>query len=217
MNLEDFADSDSSDSDFRPDKVEEIDSDSLNEKDDLKDQGEKKIKRKKRGKFQAKENSSNSEVSNTSSFQVDPDEVKKKEEELWAAFLGSGSDPPEPTKSSSATLTKPEPLNIPKVQKSIAPVVEAPVQSKIFEFAGEEIVVQEQQNILQNTSPNSSAKPSSSGAVKRSGGGLSSVLNQISKKNKLSVLQKTKLDWDGFKSTEGINEELQTYNRGKEG
>jgi len=43
------------------------------------------------------------------------------------------------------------------------------------------------------------------------------MLNQLTKKNKLSVLEKTKLDWDGFKSNEGINEELQTHNRGREG
>lgn len=221
MNEEDFASDDSDDSDFCP--IEKSDSESLDEKDDLNEQDDDetsktRTKKKKRGKIRTtKENSSNLEIDNSKTATVDPDEEKKREEELWAAFLGD-SEPTQPSKSSTIS-TKSALVNIPKVQKSITPIVEAPVQSKIFEFAGEEIVLEEQQNVLQNTSQNSSsAKSAPSGAIKRpSGGGLSSVLSQISKKNKLSVLQKTKIDWDGFKSTEGINEELQTHNRGKDG
>lgn len=48
-------------------------------------------------------------------------------------------------------------------------------------------------------------------------GGLSSVLGQIGKKSKLSVLEKSKLDWNNFKKEEGIEEDLKTYNKGKNG
>ncbi|KAL9976458.1 hypothetical protein ACROYT_G013765 [Oculina patagonica] len=44
-------------------------------------------------------------------------------------------------------------------------------------------------------------------------GGLSSVLGQISKKTKMSTLEKSKLDWDVFKDQEGIQEELQHFNK----
>ncbi|CAL8358982.1 unnamed protein product [Lota lota] len=48
--------------------------------------------------------------------------------------------------------------------------------------------------------------------------GMSSILGQIGgKKQKMSTLEKSKMDWDTFKSEEGITEELAIHNRGKEG
>jgi len=47
--------------------------------------------------------------------------------------------------------------------------------------------------------------------------GLSSVLGQLGKKSKLGTLEKSKLDWDRYKKDEGIEEELQTYNKGRDG
>lgn len=74
---------------------------------------------------------------------------------------------------------------------------------------------------------NSTAKPESTspvvrecrrGGIKRVGlGGISSVLGQIGKKAKISTLEKSKLDWDNFKKQENIEEELNTYNKGKDG
>ncbi|KAK6638146.1 hypothetical protein RUM44_008574 [Polyplax serrata] len=49
------------------------------------------------------------------------------------------------------------------------------------------------------------------------GGGLSSVLNQIGKKDKMSTLKKSQLDWNNFKKSEGIEEEIKQHNRGKDG
>jgi len=48
-------------------------------------------------------------------------------------------------------------------------------------------------------------------------GGLANILSQIGKKSKLTVLEKSKQDWDGYKKQEGIVEELITYNKGKDG
>lgn len=54
-------------------------------------------------------------------------------------------------------------------------------------------------------------------SVKRPGG-MSSILGQMGgKKQKMSTLEKSKMDWDCFKSEEGITEELAIHNRGKEG
>ena len=61
------------------------------------------------------------------------------------------------------------------------------------------------------------AAPKSTIPSRSSSGGLGAVLNQLSKKNQLSTLEKTKLDWTSFKRQEGIEEELQTHNKGKEG
>jgi len=47
---------------------------------------------------------------------------------------------------------------------------------------------------------------------------MSSILSRIGgKKQKMSTLEKSKMDWDAFKSEEGITEELAIHNRGKEG
>lgn len=47
---------------------------------------------------------------------------------------------------------------------------------------------------------------------------MSSLLGKISsKKQKMSTLEKSKLDWESFKEEEGIVEELAIHNRGKDG
>ncbi|EFX65945.1 hypothetical protein DAPPUDRAFT_65105, partial [Daphnia pulex] len=44
-------------------------------------------------------------------------------------------------------------------------------------------------------------------------GGLSSITSQLSsKKAKLSTLEKSKLDWDRYKTEEGIAEDLKSFN-----
>lgn len=57
-------------------------------------------------------------------------------------------------------------------------------------------------------SPYSTKRPSGMGGILSRLGG---------KKPKMSTLEKSKMDWDAFKSEEGITEELAIHNRGKEG
>ena len=55
------------------------------------------------------------------------------------------------------------------------------------------------------------------GAIKRPGG-IASIMNVISgKKQKMGCLDKSKLDWNNFVKEEGIKEELETHNKGKDG
>ncbi|RDD47114.1 Craniofacial development protein 1 [Trichoplax sp. H2] len=42
---------------------------------------------------------------------------------------------------------------------------------------------------------------------------LGSLLGQLGKKQKLTTLEKSKLDWEGFKSKEGIEDELKYHNK----
>ena len=51
------------------------------------------------------------------------------------------------------------------------------------------------------------------GPSKREGSSLSNLVCQLGKKPKLSTLQKSKMDWDSFKTTEGIAEDLQQHNK----
>jgi len=52
---------------------------------------------------------------------------------------------------------------------------------------------------------------------KEPSGGLSDVVKMLSKKPKMSVLDKTGHDWKQFVEEKGIEEELKTYNRGQGG
>ena len=152
-----------------------------------------------------------------------PSTTKKQEpsrniDEIWNTFkkdvestekkqLTKTNDDAESSKEPS------EPKEPPKTKKV----------TELFEFAGEAVEVEKEVPI---DAPEPAAKPQPSknipatsvpGPRRNVGGGLSSILGQIGKKNKLSILEKSKLDWNSFKKQEGIEEQLQTHNKGKDG
>ncbi|XP_031312657.1 craniofacial development protein 1 isoform X1 [Camelus dromedarius] len=167
------------------------------------------------------------------------DARKKKEDELWASFLndvGPKSKVPPSTQvkreeeteetGSSKLLVKAEELEKPKETEKVK-------ITKVFDFAGEEVRVTKEvdatskeaksffkQNEKEKPQTNVPAAlpslPAGSG-LKRSSG-MSNLLGKIgAKKQKMSTLEKSKLDWESFKEEEGIGEELAIHNRGKEG
>ncbi|XP_014347750.1 craniofacial development protein 1 [Latimeria chalumnae] len=116
--------------------------------------------------------------------------------------------------------------------------------TKVFDFAGEEVRVtkevdasskeaknffkqqeRDQEDQLSSSLPASeTAKPAGATLTVPAGpgakrpGGLSNILGKIGgKKQKMSTLEKSKLDWESFKEQEGIGEELAIHNRGKDG
>ncbi|KAI1889997.1 hypothetical protein AGOR_G00168670 [Albula goreensis] len=107
--------------------------------------------------------------------------------------------------------------------------------TKIFDFAGEEVRVtkeveadsKEAKSFLkikekEGTDQPCQKQPSppslTPGPSAKRPAGLGSVLNRLSgKKQKMSTLEKSRLDWDTFKTEEGIGDELATHNRGKDG
>lgn len=165
---------------------------------------------------------------------------KKKEDELWASFLNDvgpkakaapssqvkAAEETEET-SSNKLLVKADELEKPKESEKVK-------ITKVFDFAGEEVRVtkevdaaskeaksflkQNEKEKPQAAVPSAAAPvlPAGSG-IKRSSG-MSSLLGKIgAKKQKMSTLEKSKLDWENFKEEEGIGEELAIHNRGKEG
>lgn len=174
---------------------------------------------------------------------LDDDDDDVNEDALWASFLSntgqtaSKSANPKPSpQSKTVSSTSNGNSKQPEIQKPIASVEQKKVVTEIFEFAGEKVEVQkvvtvseeqkesssEQSSVVSGSS--TTQKPTKTAPIasfnRRSGGssgGLSSVLGQIGKKNKLSILEKTKLDWTGFKRNEGIDEEIQTHNKGRDG
>merc|ERR1712227_758017 len=97
--------------------------------------------------------------------------------------------------------------------------------SGLFDFAGETVTVSkevsadssEAKKFLKSQQDSEESRPSevATGGVKRSG--LAGIVGSIGKKQKMGVLDKSKLDWNSFVTQEGISEELKTHNKGKEG
>ncbi|KAK1334501.1 hypothetical protein QTO34_005507 [Cnephaeus nilssonii] len=123
------------------------------------------------------------------------EDARKKEDELWASFLNDVG--PKSKVPSSPQVKKREETKETSSNKLLvkAEELEKPKETekvkitKVFDFAG----------------------------LKRSSG-MSSLLGKIgAKKQKMSTLEKSKLDWESFKEEEGIGEELAIHNRGKEG
>ncbi|KAM8983630.1 craniofacial development protein 1 isoform 1-T1 [Ara ararauna] len=154
------------------------------------------------------------------------EEIKKKEDALWASFLSDVGQKPKPEASTQAEKAEGE--------RSGKKLQEKPKDSgkvtitKMFDFAGEEVRVTKevdstskeakaflkQQEKWQSAAP--ASLPTVSGVKRPSG--MSSLLGKIgSKKQKMSTLEKSKLDWESFKEEEGIVEELAIHNRGKDG
>lgn len=159
------------------------------------------------------------------------DEVKEKvrSDSLWADFLkDTGSSP---SKASNGSSSKQESEKEQSVGNSSSSASQKVTVTKVYNFAGEEVKVEEKvdakeaADLAKKTeevkstrapSPAVAAEPSPS-VPRRSGGGLGSVLGKISGKPKIGTLEKSRLDWKQFTNEEGIEEELQTHNKGKHG
>ncbi|KAM6118191.1 craniofacial development protein 1 [Pterocles gutturalis] len=163
------------------------------------------------------------------------EEEKKKEDALWASFLSDVGQKPRAVAATQVTQAKKA-----EEEKSGKKLQEKPKESekpkdsgkvtitKVFDFAGEEVRVtkevdstsKEAKSFLKQQEKWQSAAPASLptvSGVKRPSG-MSSLLGKIgSKKQKMSTLEKSKLDWENFKEEEGIVEELAIHNRGKDG
>lgn len=159
------------------------------------------------------------------------EEEKKKADSLWADFMKDVGGPV--SRKVSSTSSKPEssmsstfPAKASQLKKETTEK-ENKVENKvtvtqIFEYAGEEVKVTKEVPVdspaVRLSQPNAGG-PSRGGVTPRGRGrgGLSAVLSQLGKKSKISTLEKSKLDWERFKNEEGIEEEIQTFNRGKDG
>lgn len=169
---------------------------------------------------------------------------KKREDDLWSSFL---SDVGKPPKSQHNVSVAPDNQkeeekhkncnkdsnNSSKEDSETKDNSQKLTITKVFDFAGEEVRVtkevdcssreaktfikqQERGQLEQSPAPSRTATAASSG-VKRPVG-IGSIIGQLgSKKQKMSTLEKSKLDWESFKVQEGIGEELAHHNRGKDG
>merc|ERR1712037_1034552 len=78
--------------------------------------------------------------------------------------------------------------------------------TKVFDFAGESVEVTKE------------VEKEAKVSVQKRPGGLGSIMGVISgKAPKMGCLDKSKMDWNKFVEDEGIKEDLQSHNRGKDG
>ncbi|CAH1105087.1 unnamed protein product [Psylliodes chrysocephalus] len=226
MNVADLQDSDSSDEDYIPnEKVDDVPSE-IDEDDPISDEEtNQKSKRKGKAANRLKRREIIKEEAKETNKAVNKEE-KNNVDDLWADFIKDTgfksktdvksnlaepeSDKPKQTKlnnSENSTVVTKNPHDKVKV-------------TQIFEFAGEEVRVEKEVRADSAEARLLSEKqPSHSNSSKRSAGlsGIGSVLSQLSKKPKITTLEKTKLDWDSYKRDHSIEEELETHNKGKDG
>ncbi|KAG8012272.1 Craniofacial development protein 1 [Nibea albiflora] len=185
------------------------------------------------------------EVEKTPVLEKDDDDArqKKKSDDLWASFLSDvGTRPKDCTTASQSSSTQKDESSVLKVApwntETKASEAAKVTITKVFDFAGEEVRVnkeisadsREAKSYLksQNTKhkenkddaemSSSSRQPTLPGPSTKRPAGVTSILSRIGgKKQKMSTLEKSKMDWDAFKSEEGITEELAIHNRGREG
>ncbi|KAM4733937.1 craniofacial development protein 1 [Anableps anableps] len=210
---------------------------------DLKKKKKRKdISMKKRKEKSKQEERDGSEEAPLPKEDSDDEEKRKKSDDLWASFLSDvGSRPKgsapgcqsETTKATESSVSKGTSLN-PETKPSGPAKVTI---TKVFDFAGEEVRVnkevsadsreaksylnsqhaQQQKDEDEETS-SSHTQSSLPGPSAKRPAGMSNILSRIGgKKQKMSTLEKSKMDWDAFKSEEGITEELAIHNRGREG
>ncbi|KAM6937912.1 craniofacial development protein 1 [Xenentodon cancila] len=162
---------------------------------------------------------------------------KKKSDDLWASFLSDvGSRPKESQSSPTAQAASEQEVSAEGGEMEPSGPAMVTI-TKVFDFAGEEVRVNKKvsadsreaksflknQNIEQedNETKEKNATPSQPplpGPSAKRPAGMSNILSRMGgKKQKMSTLEKSKMDWDAFKSEEGITEELAIHNRGKEG
>ncbi|TDH09109.1 hypothetical protein EPR50_G00083170 [Perca flavescens] len=175
--------------------------------------------------------------------QEDDESQKKKSDDLWASFLSDvGSRPKDPPPASQTSTTPKDDSSVLKVAPlSSETKASEPAKvtiTQVFDFAGEEVRVEKvvsadsreaksylkSQNTKQDGSgdeteeASSPRQPPPPGPSAKRPAGVSGILGRIgAKKQKMSTLEKSKMDWDAFKSEEGITEELAIHNRGREG
>ncbi|XP_059489292.1 craniofacial development protein 1 isoform X2 [Neocloeon triangulifer] len=146
------------------------------------------------------------------------EEVKKKADDIWAAFkkdtgalfCNGVNEVKKPEEEKDAAFKSME-------EKPLGDSSKKEEQQKIYEFAGETHVLTGT-STLKPMQQSSGQAPPTFGAHRSRGGGLAGLMSQLKGKGtKLSTLEKSKLDWQNFKSKEGLAEEIQTHNRGKQG
>lgn len=228
---EDLHSSDSEDNDYVPEREVTSDDD-----DDEKPFVPDEIKTKRKGKLKMNRKVLDAEGERNRTFEESPSteanvDEKQRANDLFKSFLDEVEAEMKVKKPSFKITEKDCKYDSPEESASDACMKSnesTPKQSscELFEFANETVavslengtkIVSTEKSTDSTVEMNVPNKPTDQPpVVKRKG--LDAVLGTImNKKSKLTVLQKTSLDWNTYKLEQGISEELQNYNKGRGG
>ncbi|GFR23937.1 hypothetical protein TNCT_157891 [Trichonephila clavata] len=210
------------DVDYVPPQNEVISESSCEDNEDIYDDDNLKFKSHKARKTgqidsQIEESNTKSETCKVSSAC----DEKKRTEDLWKSFLSDVSETETSKITSNSTIDNSEKIKIisndTEEQKS-----EKASASKVFEFAGETHSVDKDNSahdcITKQENLNEATSSQSPSNLPKKRSGLNSILGTIrNKKQKGTVLQESLNDWNYFKVKENIEEDLKTFNKGKQG
>ncbi|XP_073947052.1 yeti [Choristoneura fumiferana] len=222
-----------SDEEFVPGEPEQLsEEDSADEETDLQFEKEQEHKTKKRKAVQDKDGTKKRRTRNSIKEptpepepkepepKLDPEESKKREDDLWAMFLDGTDTKPKAAPKETPTVAQTVKLvEKPKIPTKTNNDDGKAREKRIFEFAGETIVVEN--NIIKEKIKTAETIATGSKPVpplsRGRTSGLKDVLGQLNKKNQLSTLEKSKLDWETYKKEQDIADEVQNHNKGKNG
>ncbi|XP_067932493.1 craniofacial development protein 1-like [Watersipora subatra] len=145
-------------------------------------------------------------------------EQKEKEhaDSLWASFMSDVGS----SKTKSQTKTNEE-KSLTMEPKHVGGTSRKPAGSisitKVFDFAGETVRVEKQVSADSKEAKKAASEETTAAAstgLKRPGG-LGAVLGFINKKQKISTLDKSKLDWEKYKAEAGLSHELKNHTNSK--
>ncbi|KAJ8679973.1 hypothetical protein QAD02_015760 [Eretmocerus hayati] len=154
-------------------------------------------------------------------IKLSAEEEKERADLLWKSFLSDTGTPSKsstsPTKSVTASASN---STCKSVEEKESPISKLPAASSSGD-SKEEIHNSEQ--------PKDPAPPDEDKKIEKKvvhplpqpnipkRTGLSSFISSIGKKSKVTVLEKSKLDWNQYKQDNNLSEEINTFNRGKSG
>lgn len=148
-----------------------------------------------------------SDDSNQSSEENLKETSKQESDNLWEFFL-KDSDQASIDKSNAIEITKQDTAKLNNTDKSLS----SDKQGKISKLSDVGSIIKASSS--NNSKPNLNSLLNSNKLNNR---GLSNALNQLGKSKKISTLDKSKQDWSAFKKREGLDEDIETHNKGKDG
>lgn len=229
---------DSADDDIDDDEDDEVD------EEDEDEEGGKQRRKRKRGNCRKRRRRSKNRQPELEERKVEQEAPKKNIDDLWAEFKkGTDDSVSNSSVSNSATSVKDSNSQnvgsktvkitqeydfageVVKVTKEVAADSKEALQAA---FKTKPVVSTPSTSEASKTAPTSASssttlpkpsslapKPTSGPPIIRRSGGLSALTANLGKKQKMSTLQKTALDWQEYKQEEGLEDELQAAVRSK--
>ncbi|CAF0983392.1 unnamed protein product [Brachionus calyciflorus] len=204
QNLEDADDDDEEDEDYVPDKEsDDEESDTERKKRKIQDESDE-------DEFSSE---SNKVIKSKKNDEIEPitEENKKKADEIWTSFLKDvKSVPAKPNidygkkYESTSTNTKTVTQELNKKTDQIKSRTNFSNFESKSELKEPELVEKETNDISSKIEP------------KKKPLGMAGILEKIGKQEKLSTLDKSKIDWEQFKKEQKIEEDLATQTKGKD-